>query len=118
MTTGAPFADIETMLTETTMSMLGNVIVTPAVGDPFPAQFDPDTTDFFDTARGADYTLRYATAAATLARGDTVTISGSPLLPAGTALKVAEKPRPLQSGHEHIAPLARILPVGAEGQGG
>lgn len=114
----APFADLESRMTDDCMSMLANVIVTPASGAPFGAILDIATTDFFDTARGADFTLRYATAAATLARGDTVTLSSTPLLPAGATLKVAEKPRPLQSGHEHIAPLARILPVGEAGQGG
>lgn len=94
------------------------VTVTPENGAPFAAILAIATTDFFDTARGADFTLRYASTAATLARGDTLAISGSPLLPDGAVLKVTEKPRPLQAGHEHIAQLARVLPVGAEGQGG
>ena len=104
MTTGAPFADIEAMLTDTTMSMLANVIVTPAAGDPFPAMLDVANTEFFDTISDVDYTLRYVAGPA-LERGDTLTVSGSLLVGEGVQLTVTEKPAPQHAGHEYVATL-------------
>lgn len=108
MQPSAPFADVESALTEVTMSMLANVVVTPSEGEPFAAMFDVDTTEFFDSARGADYVLRCA-ASHSLERGDTLTVSGSPLVAGDVVLTVAEKPRPVAAGHELIAPLVRSL---------
>lgn len=107
MSLEAPFADLEHMLTDVTMSMLANVIVTPQSGVAFPAQFDVGSTDFFESARGCDFTLRYA-GAGTLARGEIVTIAGSPLVADDIELQVAEKPRPQGAGYEFIAPLVRV----------
>lgn len=108
MQPSAPFADIESMLTDTTMGMLANVVVTPSEGEPFAAMFDVDTTDFFDSARGVDYVLRYASSHS-LERGENLTVSGSPLVAEGVTLTVSEKPRSTAAGHEYIAPLVRSL---------
>ncbi len=106
MQPSAPFADIESMLTDTTMGMLANVIVTPTTGEPFLAMLDVAATEFFDSSRGADYTLRYASTHA-LSRGDTLTVAGSPLVGLDVVLKVSEKPTALRAGHESVAPLVK-----------
>lgn len=84
------------------------VIVTPEQGDAFLAMLDVANTEFFDSARGADYTLRYAAGPA-LERGATLTVSGSPLVGEGVQLTVAEKPTPQHAGHEYVAPLVRAI---------
>lgn len=101
----ASFIDVESMLTDTTMDMLSNATVTPALGAPFRAILSVDNVEFFDGVKGVDYVLRYA-GPNVLSRGDRITISGAALVADGTPLHVSEKPRVLHSGHEFIAPLA------------
>lgn len=111
----APFADIEAMLADVTVSMLANVIATPmGGGDAFPAMFDVADTEFFDHAAGADYTLRYAATAASLARGDDLTLSANPLVGLDVVLRVVATPRPLHGGHERVARLAVVPTVPVE----
>lgn len=100
-----PFALLEQRLTAAVSARLSNVVAHTAAGE-FQAQFDIDTTEFFDGTKGADFTLRYA-GPNTLARGDILTIEGSPLVGADVDLQVAEKPRAVGAGHEFIAQLVR-----------
>ena len=102
----APFAALEQRLTTGVQSRLCNVVVIPAVGDPFAAMLDVDTTEFFDGVRGADYVIRYA-GPNPLNRGDYIRIIGSPLVDESTELQVYEKPTPLGAGYEYTAALVR-----------
>ncbi|WP_068635019.1 hypothetical protein [Thauera butanivorans] len=110
----APFAEIEDMLTEATVGMLADVVVTPDGGEPFAGMLSLNDTDFFDGVRGCDWLLRYAAPAA-LQRGQNLTLAGSASAPAGV-LRVAEKPRALHGGREFVAPLAKVLTVPANGE--
>ena len=101
----APFALLEQRLTAAISARLSNVIVHTATGE-FPAQFDIDTTEFFDGAKGADFTLRYA-GPNPLSRGDYIRIVGSPLVDESAELQVYEKPTPLGAGYEYTAALVR-----------
>lgn len=114
----APFAEVEDMLTETTVGMLADVVVTPEGGEPFVAMLSLNDTDFFDGVRGCDWLLRYAAPAA-LQRGQSLTLAGSSSVPTG-ALRVAEKPRALHGGREFVAALAKVLaaPAGGEEEAG
>lgn len=105
--TATPFAALAQRMTSAVYARLADVECN-ANGVTFAAMLDVDTTDFFDTARGVDFVLRYA-AGPVLERGDTLTVAGSPLVPQGVDLVVSERPRPLSSGHECIAPLVRAV---------
>lgn len=84
---------------------LANVTVTAGVAS-FRAMLDINTTEFFDGTKGADFTLRYQSGN-TLVRGDVITVSATPLVPADTELQVCEKPQILADGHEFVAQLVR-----------
>ncbi len=104
--TAAPFADIETRLTQA-MALLANATVQPVPGEQgeqgepgqaFPALFDAADATAFDFATVADYRLRYATAAASLHQGQRVLVNG-------VAYRVAAHPRRIGSGQETVAAL-------------
>lgn len=95
----APFAESESMLSDVTMGVLSNVIVTPATGDAFPAMFDVADRQAFDAATVGDYRLRYQTVAAVLEKGDTITIDSAEYL-------VLTHPERI-NGHESAVELAR-----------
>lgn len=102
MTELAPFADIENMLSETTMGMLANVVV-QANGATFGAMLDVTDRTAYDTVTIGDYSLRYLTADVRIEQGDEVTVSAGPL--AGS-YAVAEPPQRI-NGHESVAGLVR-----------
>lgn len=106
MTTSAPFAALESMLTHVTMAQLANVRVATESGQLIAAQFDLVVDALFDGVRGADYIIRYA-GPNPLNRGDYIRIIGSPLVDESTELQVYAKPTPLGAGYEYTAALVR-----------
>lgn len=97
----APFSAIENMLTDVTMSMLSNVVVTPVAGADFPGIFSEADDGVFDAVLAGEITLRYPLQAASLQRGDLLTLRGA-------QYRVAEKPRRIGVGHEAIAVLIEV----------
>jgi hypothetical protein len=108
MSTSAPFAAIEAMLTNVTMAQLANVQVATEAGQLIAAQFDLVVDALFDGVRGADYIIRYA-GPNPLNRGDFIRVIGSPLIDETTELQVYEKPTPLGAGYEYTAALVRAV---------
>ncbi len=93
-TPAAPFADIEQMLTDVTVGMLANVVVTPLAGEPFAAFFTVAGVDpLAPPSFVGDYELRYAARAALLQVGDLLVIRGG-------HYRVAEDPAPIGAGTE------------------
>lgn len=102
MTTDAQFADIEAILTDTTMSMLANVIVTPATGGEFVAILRlADTDPLSPPSIVGDYELRYALASVALAPGDILSIRGQ-------QYRVADDPYRIGDGREAVARLREV----------
>ena len=102
MTLTAPFADIEDMLTESTISLLSNVVVTPATGGEFLAIFRlADTDPLSPPSIVGDYQLRYPLAAATLAPGDVLTLRGA-------QYRVSDDPYRIGDGREAVVRLREV----------
>jgi len=99
----APFADIEDMLTEATISMLSNVVVTPATGGEFIAILRlADTDPLSPPSIVGDYELRYALASVALAPGDILSIRGQ-------QYRVADDPYRIGDGREAVARLREVV---------
>lgn len=81
-----PFADLELRMARARNARLANAAVTPAIGEPFAAEFDETDRTAFDTVQVGDFTLRYLSAAGTLAKGDLLDIGG-------VSYRVADLPR-------------------------
>lgn len=98
----APFADIEDMLTEATISMLSNVVVTPATGGEFVAILRlADTDPLSPPSIVGDYELRYALASVALAPGDILSIRGQ-------QYRVADDPYRIGDGREAVVRLREV----------
>ena len=102
MSVVAPFADIVADIVSESMAMLANVVVYPASGAPFAAEFNAADVDAFDgAAQAGDYTLNYQTSDASLAVGAVVTIRSVPYT-------VAAPPRRIGDGLESVAQLVEV----------
>lgn len=103
MLPATPFADLDDMLTATTLGMLADVIVIPEGGGaPFAAMLEHGALDRFDGTRVSDWVIRYA-APNVLAKSAYLSVQGSQRLAADTRLQVVADPEPQHGGREFLA---------------
>lgn len=75
----APFSAIESRIAASTLTMLANVVVTPAGGEPFGAEFDlADIDPIAPPSIIGDAQITYLATAAVLHPGETVWINERP----------------------------------------
>lgn len=75
----APFSAIESRIAASTLTMLANVVVTPAGGEPFGAEFDlADIDPIAPPSIIGDAQITYLATAGVLQPGDTILIDATP----------------------------------------